>query len=532
MATSMFERDISPGPEGPLVGKEGGALRRPGFSNRKIRRARLIERLSEEVRGEARNNGEALDEAEISRRAIHRLQELERAHPTALRWYERTAPTSVAPDVRGFHEHIETAAIRRLDETKNLEDILRHAKRGRPTDRRLHMAIYEQNIFGRGRAEISCYRAEFLGADSLRDWAYGDPVRGGSGCSISAVYDTLGKMLDRHDPELALALNLEGVRRLAKDHPEIGRYCVIDGTDVEAPLDQHQSVNEHEELLMTRGMPKAKLGHHDGPTPKTWRGYTVLVISDVKSTLPLAWVLIPASQSEFTAVRHLLDLLFRHWPECPIEYLSSDREFSREADLLGDLEFRYGIHPVFPLRTGAASGKGVPTMGVPECGDHGPMKYIQADNFYGPRGRRKYGIRHSDLSKADTSAHIRYECRHPSCFTRPINTYVRDDPRIFTFLPHRGEHQRAGLREVLMRRQNAAEAVNANLKLRGIGLRGQRHPRWVSTDRQMDWLIGGSLLGMTLRRVAHETGTFERCLAEANDRFLLKPGATGYSAAA
>ena len=79
-----------------------------------------------------------------------------------------------------------------------------------------------------------------------------------------------------------------------------------------------------------------------------------------------------------------------------------------------------------------------------------------------------------------------------------------------------------GKRAALLARHNIAESVNARLKGRGVGLGGQRHPKWVSTDRQMEWLVGGTLLGMSLQRRAHESGGYARELQEALDRGLIK----------
>jgi hypothetical protein len=51
---------------------------------------------------------------------------------------------------------------------------------------------------------------------------------------------------------------------------------------------------------------------------------------------------------------------------------------------------------------------------------------------------------------------------------------------------------------------------------------GNNVPRWVRTDRQVAWLTGMCLLGLTLRRQVHETGLYDEVYKEALDKGLLK----------
>lgn len=80
-----------------------------------------------------------------------------------------------------------------------------------------------------------------------------------------------------------------------------------------------------------------------------------------------------------------------------------------------------------------------------------------------------------------------------------------------------------GLRVALLRRRNAVECVIGDLKHRGVGLDAQDHPKWVSSDRQAEWLAGAALLGQTLRRLAHESGAYARSQAAAHRLGLIKP---------
>ena len=101
-------------------------------------------------------------------------------------------------------------------------------------------------------------------------------------------------------------------------------------------------------------------------------------------------------------------------------------------------------------------------------------------------------------------------------------TYPKDNARLYTYLPHQGAHRRTGLRVALLRRRNSIESVIGEMKRRGVGLKGQSHPRWVSSDRQAEWLAGAALLGQTLRRLAHESGAYAEAEGEASIRSLVK----------
>ena len=70
----------------------------------------------------------------------------------------------------------------------------------------------------------------------------------------------------------------------------------------------------------------------------------------------------------------------------------------------------------------------------------------------------------------------------------------------------RGKHWKVDLRTALLLRRNASESVFAQIKHRGVAARGVKVPRWVKTDNHAGWPTGGCLLGLTLRRLAHEDG--------------------------
>lgn len=491
-------------------------LRRPGPRKHRIERALAV--YEDHVR--LANPGLSVEH--VTAEAEKLLIDLQRVHPLAPAQFEKTAPTSHCPDRKGLNAKIEVAAMRSVPQAKALEDLLLNHAQGRPANRQLHVAIFECNTWMRGRAEVRCHRQDFLGSDALLDWAFDYPV-GPSGEQIrgeSSTYETFQAMLERHDPQTTIAFNLDAIRELAKTHPGIGRYVVVDGTDFTAPVEQRPPLMESEEKLLFRGMNIRLHSHANG---KFWVGWTLLQLTDVSSTLPLVWAVLPLIKGrEFMGVPYLLELLFDLWPDCPIEYLIGDREFD-VADLNDELEFRYGIHPVWPMRgSHAKDNQWVKTDGVPRCAHHGLMKLEWPENFFTPRRRLAEGIRLGDIDDGLKRARLRWRCTESSCQVR-ATTYPRRNPRLYTFLPFRGDdHWRVGLRYALLQHRNSVESVISSAKGCGVGLRGLSHPRWVSSDRQAEWLAGATLLGLTLRRLAHESGAYAKAKDMAVRRGLIK----------
>ena len=101
-----------------------------------------------------------------------------------------------------------------------------------------------------------------------------------------------------------------------------------------------------EEELLNHGLDVAWGTHRDTDC----RGWSIVVITDLRTSLPLIWSLRPANEREFTGVIDLLKTLFRLWPDCPLTYLVGDAEYDQSEDLARELERTYGIHPAFYQR--------------------------------------------------------------------------------------------------------------------------------------------------------------------------------------
>jgi len=497
--------------------------RSPGFTNRRHRRdmekavirARLLDSRPE-------LDGEALEAAVDAD-----YERLLPTDPKVTKCYEETTPVSACPDRRKLFDFVEAKAIRALPEMVDLEQRLRVSSYGRPTDRRLPVATFERNILEKGRPEIFAHCKDFGSANEPIAWAYDWPARDGSQRDASNVYRTLHSTLLRVSPDICLQLNLQAFARLRAElgDPDIGRALLIDGTPIVAPREQRASDPAYpvEEQYLRRGLSGAEFTTHGGR--KTWRGYKLIYLVDIKTGLPLAFVLLSGTRPEWEGLEEMLLKIHEHWeryvgePWEP-EYLVGDAHFDNDR-VHRMLEERFAIHPVFPRGTPLGSDwKWHDNEGTPYCAKHGDMKLKQADDFVGHAKRRAIGLvpgEPADLS----DARLRWSC--PTCGIK-AETRWHHNPRAYTYLPFKGEHiNRIAMRKALMLRRNMAESLNARLKGRGIGNGGMNVPRWVSTDQEMRWLCYGTSLAFTLQRLAHQIGAYDHACQEADLRELLRP---------
>ncbi|MGH3264697.1 MAG: transposase, partial [Trebonia sp.] len=260
---------------------------------------------------------------------------------------------------------------------------------------------------------------------------------------------------------------------------------------------------------------------------KSWRGYRLIYLTDVKTSLPIGFHLAPAARPEWECVRDLLVRIHELWDQYAgepwePEYLIGDAHFDNEP-VHRMLEERFAIHPVFPRAIELGRDhQWHENDGTPACAAHGDMKLVQSQYFVDHAKRRELGLRPgeaADLSKAS----FRWACTETDCPVKATTSWDRS-PRAYSYLPHRGVHRsRIALRTALMLRRNVSESLNASLKGRGIGNGGMNVPRWVSTDKEMAWLCYGTSLTFMLVRLAHETSAYRQAHEEADRRGLLTP---------
>jgi hypothetical protein len=512
-------------PEPGLKGKAWRRRKPGGFYGRQ--RPHRAEMEKSVIRAELRNAG--WSGADLEAEVQVRFEALLKEDPEVRKQLDKTAPVSVAPNLYGTYPLVWARAIRELDEMHELEQRLRMCTQGRPTDRRLPVAIFERNILENGRPEVICHYKDFNMANEPLHWAYGWPARQGSNREFSSVYKTMHGTLKRWRPQECLRLNVRAILRLREElgDPDIGRYLLVDGTPVIAARDQrdYDDHNPAEEEHLRNGMHSATFQTHGGR--KTWRGPNDISVVDVKTGLALGFGLRAGNRPEHHALRNILQAIADEWARATDEpwepeYLTGDAHFDNEGTHRM-LEECFGIHPVFPHAKDLGTQiEWHENQGTPCCAKHGDMKLIQSEGFMSAGDRHKAGIVPGErvpLKKART----RWTCVDPSCPVRET-IYWNTNPRAYPYLPFKGVHKsRVALRRALMLRRNASESWNARLKARGIANGGKNSPKWVRTDREMAWLCHGVALAFTLQRLAAVTGVYDQMHEEAEERGLLTP---------
>ena len=482
--------------------------RRPGTTHRprrlRVHRARQADQIGcDERTGDAQTELDALQQEQLH------------ISPSLRRAVAKLAPTSTSPRRADVDPAVEVAAARRLSAMVWLEAQLLAASRGRPTDRRFALAALTYMATLGRRPEVQS-AARALRVSPLTMYAFGFPTAP----ARASLYEQIHGICSRHSTTVMLHVNLELIRRLAERrneagkivHPDIARIGVVDATLLEAHVLQYMPRGPAERRAMLDDC-WDKVGYviykdSHGNTTKRCHGYKLVAICDLASTLPLVWTLTPASYSERDAARKLLDILFRIWPDCPMTTLVGDALYDQEEAFAWELEFNWGLHPCFP-RAGKVS-RAFPyadTHGVPTCA-HGLMHREKAEGFPDASWRSKTGTPRGQSAR-ENDARIRWRCpiKDPACATQ--TTRPRDNPRLYTFLPHVGGSPAADIRRALLMRRNSVESCFASLKNRGIGGTGQQRLK-LTGDDAADWVTSLAATYLTAGRVAHETGLYEQ----------------------
>jgi hypothetical protein len=242
-------------------------VKRPGVSGSRGDYDKLLVLLEEQVRRERDTWTEAQIVAEAERRYADTTVE---PHPKFVDEYVKVRQISYSSNRSLLRENIETAACRRVPELHAIEQVLRECAFGRPSGRELPVAVFLRSTLGAGRPDIRSNHEAFGGSDLELDWASLDSadmdVNRAKMRELSVVRKTLKAMLDRHDPALLLDANLQILRRLHDPHADdgysdVGRYLVIDATDITAHVEQTVPVNdEHLRLIVKSTGARLKTG--------------------------------------------------------------------------------------------------------------------------------------------------------------------------------------------------------------------------------------------------------------------------------
>lgn len=322
--------------------------------------------------------------------------------------------------------------------------------------------------------------------------------------------------------------------------PDALKYLLVDAVLIEADLPQSKPVSSVHARIV-RGEARSRAGYvvyRVGTfITKHCHGYKWLQVSSLLlGGLVLHGKLLPANCDERAETITLLDELFEMWPELRDQkdiVLVGDALYDQSEDFAYELVFRFGIHPCFP-RSGTIGRTHAhhDTGGVPKCGCGELAVLDEADKFPTPHWRRTHGKPDAGhwmfnaRAEPIDNARLRWKCARRVGGCRAPDTYPRENARLYTWLPHAGNHHRAALRTALCAYRNVIESTFATLKNMGLAGRAQTRPRWAGDD-QMDHLCWMAATTMSARRLVHENGLYEQVLEEARaDGLMRAPTAT------
>lgn len=287
-------------------------------------------------------------------------------------------------------------------------------------------------------------------------------------------------------PANAIATNVEMLKAMNALHPTSCVRLGIDGTQAKAWCRQIGSsgLRESEEAWIRRRAPKAgsrAYGAGDGKTFTTfWRGWYLVVLTDLATGLPLIWRVIDASTKEADAIIWLLRDLYTLWPECPTEAIVGDNAWDDEA-LVRECLVNYGVQLIARRtrdarldaehhlsRFDSESISHYTGTGAAYCRKHG-VELVRVKSEFAPRD----GLRPGEPSK-EHLFRVRYACPNEDGCGGIRGLHMRRNWSILTPAPHArdvGREKEHAYRVALFARRNHSEAVFSALKLgRKLGL--------------------------------------------------------------
>jgi hypothetical protein len=305
-----------------------------------------------------------------------------------------------------------------------------------------------------------------------------------------------------------LEANIEILKALRHMYPKAGvcELAGIDGTDVAAWCMQVGVRDFDEEQLIRTRTPKAgpryipgnnEVVATDGETVEIagkgtfWRGYYLVVLVDVKTGLPIVWTLRNGDWKEADALKELLFLLYKLWPDCPLKVVIGDKawDFAEYAKLCA---FNYGIQLVAIQKDSNRDKERILDIkehkhvsgyrgdGTVICRTHGiEMTFIGVEGI-----TNRDGLEPGE-DNVEANCKARYRC--DACGSvRALP--MRLDWNIFTYHPHNavgtaGMRKRHAERRALELRRNITESTFGSLKtICQLALQGPRRTRLTDFD--------------------------------------------------
>ncbi len=483
----------------------------------------------ERLLAEQRRRDPSSTEEEALNRALAIFEEQRKIDPSLKKELVRLRPTSGSESATQ-HPVVQAAAIMRLGPVADLHDAFMTRGRHGPVSRYRSgaSAALVMGAFGLCRQDIKgCWTR--LQQEPIAAWAFARAAEDSGGLaypyvdcdwgSNSGMYDAVAALTRKLSPEMLLVCNVELIKQMAAlvdangrpVHPDIGRRLIADGSAIEAHAPQSAPVSERDLLIRQRGRDRGARFQYFN-SGKSWFGYRQIVLTDLASTLPLIWMVVPAIADERIVTWRLLGLLFQLWPECPVEILLGDALYGHSKDFLLALEGYHGIHPCFRLRKVAEGTPWIKTEGVPHCA-HGEMKRNHCDFVDAVARRRRGGPARGELP-INWNPRLRWDCpiQDPNC--KEVATRPRDEPRLYTYLPHTGKDRWAVTRAALSVHRNGVEATFAAQQAKGVAGKSSARLR-TANEGTLEMMIGLSHLRQTASRVATATGAYELAEDEA-----------------
>lgn len=329
--------------------------------------------------------------------------------------------------------------------------------------------------------------------------------------SYEQVMKQIRKIVDGV-PDAAVRANVEMMKAMHAFYPESCTRAGIDGTASKAWTKQIGNVTPEEERWIRRHAPNAgpraySRSNKDGVIMSTfWRGWYLVVLTDLATGLPLVWRLMDANMKEADAISFLLHDLYKLWPECPIEVIVGDNAWDDEA-LIRECLVDYGIQLVarksredrlkVEHNLSSFDSESISKFtgtGVAYCRKH-DVELIRAKCEFASRAGLSPGE-----SAPDHKFRLRYKCPQEDGCGGLRHLHMSRHWSALSPLPHRRnvgmEHLHA-YRLALLSRRNHCEAVFSALKLgKKLGLESADRTR-TPFEPTVDALMSISLMMKT-----------------------------------
>lgn len=423
--------------------------------------------------------------------------------------------------------------------------------------RELPTAVGLQMGLGFGLPQVRHWRSQFLKLNPVLAWVHMFPGDRGPG-DESNFYKQVKRIFSAAKPATVWAhINRDLVIALAGALVERGvgggrvraqfaivadalTYLMVDAKGFEANIPQRKPVDgEHGELMRGPNRPRADFVSFHRTVGRVrvillWLfGYRWLEISSLKLQVPLVGTIMPANGSERAYTLKLLERLFQLYPEMKQLdewYLIGDALYDQSAQFSWTVMQKYGGFLVAP-RSGTVSAKEyawAKSDGVPTCSTCGAYAaFDQAADWPTPRWRINHAVTLAGDWACDAtgrevdSARIRWKWSCDCDTDEPAPaTYFRENPRLYTYLPHGGTHYRRTLRDVMVAYRNVQESAFALADWSGFGAQDCHRARWAG-DEQIDHLGWMMAVGRTARKLVHRNGDYDRLYEEASRLGLL-----------